>query len=66
MTLVDAYTVLHLLCTADHGCPYCAADLLEQFQQKFPAYAGLAESLFADSFPGQILKGKDHDAPTTE
>ena len=55
MTEQEATKIILIMMTADGGCPYCAADLLDMFRHTFPEHAELAERMAEedshDQFP---------------
>ncbi len=46
----EAEEVIKIMLSADGGCEYCVAELLESFCTGFPDYKELAKTAFRDRF----------------
>ena len=57
----EAEEVIKIMLSADGGCEYCVADLLQLFCTRFPDYKEPAEKAFRDRFGIRLedfLKGR--------
>lgn len=50
MNKQEAEKVLRILLTADGGCEYCSADLIERFNKLFPEFEALSDEYFRKAF----------------
>lgn len=50
MNKQEAEKVIKILLTADGGCEYCSADLIERFNKQFPEFEALSDKSFRKAF----------------